>query len=106
MFSTMLPLLGNQIEMTGSGVLGSDVFSGGKRPLLRYWWNTSALGDALSASPRPAPLERTTIAWWSGTLSGPSELPSEPNAVCVIDLICPKSALALPCDGMVALNSL
>ena len=34
----------------------------GKRPEFRYWWNTSALGDALSASPRPAPSERTTIA--------------------------------------------
>ena len=65
--------------MTGSGVFGSDVFSGGKRPLSRYWWKTSALGDALSGSPRPAPFERTTIAWCSGTSSGVSEFPRRPE---------------------------
>ena len=63
MFSAKLDGLGNQIEMTGSGVLGSDVLSAGKRPLSRYAWNTSALGDALSGSPRPAPFESRTMAW-------------------------------------------
>src|ERR1700722_11021178 len=105
MFSVKLDGLGNQIETTGSGVLGSDVLSAGKRPLSRYWWNTSALGDALSGSPRPEPFDRSTIDWCRGTASGASELPRPPDASCLMFLICVKSARLLPCDGMVALKA-
>src|SRR5258708_11685951 len=106
MLSVRLEPVGSQIETTGSGVLGSAVFSGGKRPALRYWWNTSALGLALSGSPRPAPSEMTTIAWWNGTLSGWSELPSDPKPSRVMFLTCEKTARSRPCDGLVDLNAL
>ena len=94
------PVFGNQIEITGSGVLGSEVLSSGKRPLFRYWWKTSALGDAEAGSPRPEPLERTTIAWWSGICSGPLLLPRSPKALVVMSLIWLKSGRSLPWDGM------
>src|ERR1700722_2815146 len=106
MFSVKLDALGNQIEMTGRGVIGSDVLVAGKRPASRYWWKTSALGDALSGSPRPAPFESSTMAWWSGTLSGEPELPSPPNASCVMFLISVKSGRLAPCEGIVDLNAL
>src|SRR5580693_7266552 len=106
MFSVKLDGFGNQTEITGRGVFGSDVLSAGKRPLSRYWWNTSALGEALSGSPRPEPFDRSTIAWCSGTESGASELPRPPNASCVMFLICVNRARLLPCDGMVDLKAL
>src|ERR1700684_752816 len=101
MLSVKLEGLGNQIDTTGSGVFGSDVLSAGKRPASRYWWNTSALGEALSGSPRPDPFDSSTIDWCNGTASGASELPRPPNASCVMFLICVNRARLLPCDGLV-----
>jgi hypothetical protein len=60
----------------------------------------SALGEALSGSPRPAPSLSTTIAWWSGIVSGPLLLPRSPNASCVICLIWENSGRSLPCPGI------
>ena len=73
----------------------------------RYWWKTSALGRrALRVAAARAVRQDDHRLVERHLRPAASELPSEPNASCVIVLICEKSARSLPVRRLVDLNAL
>src|SRR5690606_41896196 len=65
--------------IAGTGVFGSAVLSSGKRPWLRYFCSSSAAGPVVDGSAPPKPLDKSTSAWCSGTVTPSPALPRERN---------------------------
>src|SRR5262245_24230674 len=69
-------LLGSQIEITGTGVLGGTSLFSGKRPLVRYSRSRFEAAAVELGSAPAAPFESTTSAWCIGTGTEFPALPS------------------------------